>query len=344
MTVTPNAPPLERVAGLFKSQVCEDQMGTNADTASFSTANVPADLRVPLWEEHNRHWLLNLRCRTLSEDGLQAAFRSMRLGQVQLTELVARDHVVERAPEHIRAAPSGTINLCILLAGEAFVYHRGGTSLVSAGDAVVFNPNTPHVYGFPGRFHELVVHVNHDLYTERHGSVEISEPQIIRSSDHSAFGAHLQATVGIFRKAVTGGPAPSEFLDETALDLFDLVTRGDGHSSAGYWLPAKEYIRRNVHDPALSVQQVASAVGISERHLARVFATHATSVAQTISDERIRRARDLLLDPGRESQTIGEIAALAGFTSPSHFARAFRRAYGCSAREMRRSATTDRST
>ena len=86
-------------------------------------------------------------------------------------------------------------------------------------------------------------------------------------------------------------------------------------------------------DPELSVRQVSRAVGISERHLARVFADHSATVGQVISEERIRRARELLLDPARARSTIAHIAAMAGFTSPSHFARAFRKAYGGSARE-----------
>jgi AraC-like DNA-binding protein len=312
-----------------------------ASRGSFSTASVAAELRLPLWEEYSRRWFTKLDFRTFADAGLEARVRSTALGErLQITEMSSNDHIIERTPELIRSTPTGTKFLCILLAGEAFVYHSGGADLVSRGDAVLYDSDSPYVYGIPRGIHQLIVHVNSDVYADRHGRDVVRHPVIIRGADSPGLEAHIRAVLSHSREPLSEDPARASSLEAQALDLFSLIVSGAGGSSAAYWLSAREHIRRNVTDPKLSVRQVSRAVGISERHLARVFADHSATVGQVISEERIRRARELLLDPARARSTITHIAAMAGFTSPSHFARAFRKAYGCSARELRRAVGT----
>jgi len=52
-----------------------------------------------------------------------------------------------------------------------------------------------------------------------------------------------------------------------------------------------------------------------------------------INNERLRRARKLLL---HSDAGVGTIGASVGYDDPSHFTKYFRKSVGCSPREFRR--------
>ena len=75
---------------------------------------------------------------------------------------------------------------------------------------------------------------------------------------------------------------------------------------------------------------LAHAAGVSVRQLERLFRTHlGGGLAEVYLRIRLEHARRLLRTTGL---TVTEVAVACGFLSSSHFARVFRRAYGCSPR------------
>lgn len=89
---------------------------------------------------------------------------------------------------------------------------------------------------------------------------------------------------------------------------------------------AVRYIHDNLGRP-LSVPEIAERVGVSPRHLTRLFARFAgTSPAAYVETARIQRASTLLL---RTDDPIKQIGALVGYEDVHHFTRVFTRAIGC---------------
>jgi AraC-like DNA-binding protein len=106
---------------------------------------------------------------------------------------------------------------------------------------------------------------------------------------------------------------------------------------------AKDYLARHYRRP-LTLDEVASAVGLSVFHLCRLFKAYAgTTVHDYVRSLRVRASLELLGEvpggPGRaeEALAIGQIAAELGFCNPSHFTRAFRGEFGATPSEVRRS-------
>jgi AraC-like DNA-binding protein len=98
------------------------------------------------------------------------------------------------------------------------------------------------------------------------------------------------------------------------------------------------YIEQHLGDPGLTPPSIAAAQYISVRYLHRLFETEQTTVADWIRRRRLERCRRDLLDPGLASRPVSAIAARWGLTSPAHFSRAFRAAYGMPPAEYRLSA------
>jgi len=83
----------------------------------------------------------------------------------------------------------------------------------------------------------------------------------------------------------------------------------------------------------LSRQQIASAIGISQNYLSRIF-QHELGISpwEYLSRYRIKQAQDLLRDT---EDSITDVAAQVGFEDPAYFSRVFRKQIGHSPQRYR---------
>jgi AraC-like DNA-binding protein len=99
---------------------------------------------------------------------------------------------------------------------------------------------------------------------------------------------------------------------------------------------AKAFIARHLGRHDLSVANVASHLGVTPRYIHILFETEGSSFTAFIVQRRLTLARRLLSDRGMAEHTISAIAFQAGFNDLSHFNRAFRREFGITPSDMRR--------
>ena len=91
-------------------------------------------------------------------------------------------------------------------------------------------------------------------------------------------------------------------------------------------------IERHVKSP-LRNDELAAQVGISRRHLERLFRSHLNiTPRQLYLQFRLSEAKHLI---EQTQMSIAEVALTAGFVSPSHFARSFREAFGRTPKQLR---------
>lgn len=88
-------------------------------------------------------------------------------------------------------------------------------------------------------------------------------------------------------------------------------------------------------DDRIDPQAMATHLGISKRQLYRIFKERDLTPETWLTDIRLARAYELLIQSPR--LTITEIAFMTGFGDSSHFAKSFRRRYGRPPRAARRS-------
>jgi transcriptional regulator GlxA family with amidase domain len=98
---------------------------------------------------------------------------------------------------------------------------------------------------------------------------------------------------------------------------------GVGHESL---IKVARLMEENIEKP-LSLDEIASATGLSRRQIERLFKRHLDCVPKRYYLQmRLRRARELLL---QTSMPIIDITTACGFQSPPHFSRCYRAQYGC---------------
>jgi AraC-like DNA-binding protein len=308
---------------------------STAVPVAFSTAGLPESRRVELWESHNESALIGLRCRTLTATALEATEINVQLARVHLARVRGNSHVVERDQALIRRRPAGAVALFFSLVGEAFFYHDDGVRTVQPGELLLCDADRPFLRGFSHGLEELVLKIPRELFAEVTGVERVDRPRVLGFGDGDNAVAHaLARRVGAAARA--GDPRP---VDEDALLELVAALTGPGRAAttnaAAHRAAAQAYIDRHLSDPALSAPRVAAAVGISARHLSRVFAEAGTSVPHQIRGRRLEAARRLLESPAGPV-TVAEVAHRCGFATAAHFSTAFTARFGERPTDVRR--------
>lgn len=99
------------------------------------------------------------------------------------------------------------------------------------------------------------------------------------------------------------------------------------HADPGLPRRIRQIIEDRLDDAALSVDDLASAVGLSRSQLHRrlVASADGESPGRMIRHTRLIRAAELLRDTDRP---VSGIAASVGYEDPAHFTRGFKRRFG----------------
>ncbi|MFL6792090.1 MAG: helix-turn-helix transcriptional regulator [Bradyrhizobium sp.] len=131
----------------------------------------------------------------------------------------------------------------------------------------------------------------------------------------------------------------SQVTDLVALTLG--ATRDASYVAGGRGLPAarlhaaKAYIMKNSSRQDLSVADVAAHLGVTSRHVQRLFETEGTTFSTYLLNYRLACAYRMLCEPQYGYWEIGKVAHHAGFSDLPHFGRCFRKAYGSAPRDIR---------
>ncbi|MDJ1015587.1 MAG: GlxA family transcriptional regulator [Paracoccaceae bacterium] len=118
---------------------------------------------------------------------------------------------------------------------------------------------------------------------------------------------------------------------ETAEQKISLQAR---HGNRSPRLTEAIRIMRNAIEQPPSTAEVAREVGVSTRQLERLFAQHLkTTPKRFLMELRLERSRALLI---QTDMSVVEVGLACGFSSPSHFSRVYREAFGISPTNQRR--------
>lgn len=299
----------------------------------FSTVGTPVGERTALWEEYNEAALFGLRCSTMSEQSLLATQINLELERVRLTHIAGNDHVIERTEQSIHANPVDAVMLCLLLEGEAFLYHGRGCDNLRAGDAVVYDANRPFMYGFTTTMRQVIIEVPRHLLPQESSTPDPYRPQVLRLSGNAP-RAQAQMTARRVLGALSEDTARTTDTEDAILASFQVLTGSTADPHAVTLSQARAYIQTRLSEQ-LSVERVAREVGVSSRQLSRLFAEEGTSPSRAILQARLDLAVQLLQDPAAADLSIAQVGARVGMREPAHFSRTFKAELGMTPTECR---------
>jgi len=100
----------------------------------------------------------------------------------------------------------------------------------------------------------------------------------------------------------------------------------------------QSFIQRNLADPELSIQRIATHMQCTKRYLHKVFSDEGQTLCHYIWAQRLERCRAELMRPEMAAKSITQIAFSCGFSNGAHFSRAFRARFGKPPRDYRQAA------
>lgn len=318
----------------------------------FRTADVPAPDRFDAWRECMGSVMAPMDITSSHASDFMADQRLTRLGAVSVWPVTMHPSRYRRTRKLVRQSDPELYHLTLVLPGSATlgVAHEDRRTTHRAHDLYLLDSSRPYDVG-TGEEQALIVGVGVEIpkaLLPLSGKDRLDPLLGRRLSGRDGFGALL---VQFLTRLATGGDtyraADAPRLCDVLLDLIagllaneldgDAVPSASSRDRATI-LRVRDHVQRHLHDPQLSPQTVAAAHHLSIRQLHRLFEAEDVSVAGLIRERRLERVRRDLADPATAGTPVQAVAARWGFTSPAHFSRVFRAAYGVTPGEYRHSA------
>lgn len=300
----------------------------------WSTGDVAAPDRIDYWNSKNTAVLVGLRSISFDdEDGLVAQQSNFDLDGVRMSDISGNQHVIERHADLIRSHPKPSVFASLVLRSEGFFYQGKACHTLAPGDLLLYDTQRPYMIGFTADMRQFVFDCPAAMLDLPPDALR----QPIKVDGRSGSGRWLASALRHqgWRLAQSHAGDDMTQAREEILALLQSIASprlNDGASTGfavSYVAAARAYVARHLDDPDLQVETVARALGVSGRHLNRLFGaeTRAT-MARYIRQQRLEAARRDLGDPHQGGLDVAAISCKWGFVSQSHFTRVFREAYG----------------
>lgn len=262
--------------------------------------------------------------------GQTSIFRSRMSG----VRLLRTDKQARRTPSQV---------LAIAVQETAVARHRqlGVTRLVSPGELMVVDLNSPYDYEWNRFGSSRCLHVPIDEIGLPYERIQQAAANPERSPVARMLADHI-STLTVRGDELSTDPSAYD-LGQVSIDLARaMLASAVPHAATRDILAetlltrVRAYVRRHLANPALSAQSIAVAHGISTRRLYQICAEADLSLEQWIIARRLAGARAELSRPEIGPVPIATVARRWGFVSHAHFTRRFRAAYAVTPSEWRR--------
>ncbi|MFC4949397.1 helix-turn-helix domain-containing protein [Pseudonocardia sp. GCM10023141] len=306
----------------------------------LTTDEVDACDRLDYWNHAVSAAYVQLTCEAPGSD-VVGDIKVDSLATLELSQVTATAQHVRRTPSLIAATAEDYFLVSIQTRGVGLISQDDRTAELHPGDFALYDSTRPYALRFDGDFQQYVLMLpGPTLRSQLRGA-----PALTARSVRGARGAgHLMiemirtlaADIAVLEPAAAAAVAQSvEHIVVAGLSSLAADEPVPEPSLAARREQVKAVGRAHLRDPGLTVAAIAAQLHTSVSTLHRAFAGEPTSIAEWIWAQRLDAVRADLCDPTLRHRTISDLAFAWGFVDASHFSRAFRARFGCTAREVR---------
>lgn len=308
-------------------------------TYRFSTSAAPTPERFDCFYEAVARSYVKSELSTEDRKNFSAELALRPVGNLNLSVI---DHGALLAHAYLTSSSPDVVFVQFVLAGTSCATQDDQDTLVNPGYVSVVDPSRHYVMRTPVPTKHMVLQIPRDELRGRLGDFDRLSGRAYSVS--SAEGAITLAFLrNLFAAPAELDPTQEAGLARQAVDLTALMLSDGSLSTVKRLSSASSFSRLRLHhaietslqDRIVACEDIAGMAGISARYANVLLSQEGTSLERLILKERLQKCSRVLADPSEASQSIGEIASRWGFSSASHFARAFKEAFGMSARDYR---------
>jgi AraC-like DNA-binding protein len=302
----------------------------------FSTEALPASDRIDAWQWNAQQICGDCRIQ-LPKSSFHGSINVRSVGGLRLTRF-------STTPLSFWKWPADTVNLdnrsCIVItqiAGVRRYLQNGASVLLKPGDSTVIDSGRPWSSSCETGCTRLYLRVPRWMMENRLRMPEI--PIARRINGSAGLGATLcRLSQSIFEEAERmQGEEGAAALDAYFGILAGCLGGAATPTARGPELNGRiqRFIDAHISEPTLGAEEIASAMGISVRHLHRILSVTGSTLGDCIRSRRLEHCRNDLANPRWRERTITEIAFSWGFNDSAHFSHSFRKQFGVSPRAFR---------
>ncbi len=312
---------------------------------AVSTDDVAPRERATLWREWISKHFGGLQSDLYGDTDFDGRLQSQRAGELILTKLEANRHRVVRTPDRARQSEAAYLKIVAPLQGRAGVEQMGRQAWVGPGSWTIYDTTGSYAVGNPEGVEHLIVMVRKAQMVERGLRLEQLMARPVGGASGIArvalttMRSTYQELPNMSADAARGaGELIAQLVHLSLLELAGQETQLTQRAALKDRI--RGYVALQLHNPALTVEQIAHALNCSKRHLYNAWADEDETLASYIQRLRLEACIRELQQAGRQAKPITDIALSWGFNNLSHFSRVFREHTGRSPSEFRAESLT----
>jgi AraC-like DNA-binding protein len=278
-----------------------------------------------------------------SSGAFRSSISSRKFGALTLSDVSASSLeciTLDRGAADIRKDPRDQFMLYLVTEGEVQLSQEDRQAHARTGDLFLYDQTRPFRLEFPPSYRAIMVNIPRPLLEARIADARrMTALRVAGASNLGALSGSIVRQLIQFdepMKDATTGRLSESLLDilGTTFDAQSTQTRLIHATDHRLLAQVKRYILANLHDTTLNLDTIASAQNTAPRTLNRMFATEGTTPIRWLWQQRLTASYQALSEGHVGSVT--EAALSFGFSDVSHFSRAFKRAFGTSPQEIKR--------
>ena len=308
----------------------------------FSTDTIEPAKRYAAWRDAICDVYVHVDVKATDPENYKGFIHETQFGDVVLTDILVSEQTINRNPQHIAKLDKECFYIQLIHSGSVNVLQRGESHSTNAARGALFCATEQYELQCVGEVRSFYLEIPRDEFADRF------------PKDQKPVCAPINCTQGMGRVATDfcaslaaedpnlGADVRAE-LGEQLLDLLALTLQTDGSEipltecsvQKARLRSVQRWIEAHLGDPNLTLAQIAYANNMSLRYLHLLFSQSDMSVSNWIWDQRLQRCYRQIAAGDRRSITT--IAFDSGFSSSAHFSTMFRRKYGFTPSDLRRS-------
>jgi AraC family transcriptional activator of tynA and feaB len=307
---------------------------------SFSTDVIPLADRLDAWLWNARQICGDCQFQFHKFTPFHGSIERRKVGGLELTLFSSSAVSFNKFPP-VNVQPENRACIVITqLTGVRQYQQNGKVAVLSKGDTTLIDSGLPWTSNCAGDCARLYLRIPLMPLERRFQGIRI--PNATRISGARGLGAtlfHLMTSLyqqaGQFNEQ-EGAAALEAYLSLLAACV-GIPRREEGKLDRGSisFLQIASYINQHLTETSLCPAEIASAAGISIRHLHRLFSQRGSTVNDWIRAQRLRHCWQELSDPRTRRRSITDIALYWGFNDSAHFSHSFKKQFGISPRNAR---------
>jgi AraC-like DNA-binding protein len=312
-------------------------MTSSSDQVHVDTADRPPSERMDYWRSSMSDQFLPLMVEPAGAT-LRGTIFGHSVAETRFRQIRATAHTFARRGKDIRAQDPEVLHLLFSDRGRSWVEQDGRVSRLSQGDLLFYDSSRPFTFRTDADFESTICLLPKRLLplSERVRDKHTARPI---SSCEGVPAAVAALITSMARHSADADTVQQVALQQAMVSMYVALLSDDHHAgnpASIHLATSTAFITRNLGNPDLSPSDIAAACNVSLSYLHRIFSTEGMTVAGHLREQRLQAAHHDLAS-GAVAEPVTRIARRWGICDAAQFSRMFKKRFGLTPSELRRS-------